>query len=246
MENNSLAPDGGSPAPVGKKKTRKIIIIAALLALFFLAAYFFSLIRKNINNLNGSSNGNTNTPTIETSDDPYAGNPDAKVVIVEFGDFECPYCFQSFPVVRELIAEYKDQIKFIYRDFPLAASHAHAEMAAEAAECAHEQGKFWEMHDKLFINQQNLENSDLKIYAREIGLNANVFDQCLDSRQYKNEVTQDFNDGIFAGVDGTPTFFINGHLFEGSPTLDNFKLAIDRLLIIYKGGTQGGNQGGGD
>ena len=132
--------------------------------------------------------------------------------------------------MRELLSAYGEQIKFIFRDFPL---KNNSQKAAEAGECAHEQGKFWEMHDKLFINQNDLSVLALKRYASELGLDESSFNECLDSGRYVTEVQEDLSDGLLAGVDGTPTFFINDYEFQGSVTVDAFKMIIDELIAIY-------------
>ncbi|OGY45147.1 MAG: hypothetical protein A2744_00670 [Candidatus Buchananbacteria bacterium RIFCSPHIGHO2_01_FULL_44_11] len=165
-------------------------------------------------------------PTQATADDPGVGPFDAKVVIVEFSDFQCPYCGQAFPVVQELIKNYGDQIRFVFRDFPLTDVHPRALPAALAAECAHEQGKFWPMHDKIFANQQNLEEADLKTYAIQVGLNSIQFGDCLQSQRYLGEVQEDLTAGIQAGVVATPTFFINGFKVEGAVPLSAFQQII--------------------
>lgn len=167
---------------------------------------------------------------LETRDDPMLGNPEAAVVIVEFGDFQCPFCKNAFPTVREMQTEFKDQVLFIWRDMPLRDIHPQAQKAAEAGECAHEQGKFWEYHDKLFINQTRLGIDDLKDYARQVGLNGTQFDLCLDSNKYAFEVEQDLQDAMQAGVQGTPTFFINGQLIAGVIPRDTFRQIIIQLL----------------
>ncbi len=187
---------------------------------------------------NASSTNSVSGDHITSTDDPYAGAVDAQVVVVEFADFQCPFCFQAFPVVSEIKSHYGDRIKFIYRDFPISDVHPDAEPAAEAGECAHEQGKFWEMHDKLFINQSDLSTTALKRYAMEIGLNQNRFDRCLDSNSYAAEIQEDFNDGLLSGVDGTPTFFINGREFQGTVVFQDFERIIDGLLAIYEGEQQ--------
>ncbi len=171
----------------------------------------------------------SNTPP-SIDDDPYLGSKGAKVVVIEFSDFECPACKRAEPVVKQLNAYYKDRILFVYRDFPIYQAHPFAQRAAEAAQCAFEQGKFWEMHDKLFENQDALDVSSLKRYAREIGLDGASFDSCFDSRKYQSEVEKDANDGVNAGVKGTPTFFINGKQFTGGRSLEEFRKIIDREL----------------
>lgn len=214
--------------PRRMSKARLITIIVVVVLFIGLGVVLYILVRENVELL-----GNQNqaaTLHIATADDPYKGGIDAKIVIVEFSDFQCPYCYQAFPVVRELISTYGDQIKFIYRDFPL---KDYSQKAAEAGECAHEQGKFWEMHDKLFINQSNLSVFDIKQYALELGLDGSSFNECLDSGRYAAEVQEDLSDGLLAGVDGTPTFFINEREFQGSATVDVFKTIIDELIAIY-------------
>jgi len=143
---------------------------------------------------------------VETSDDPFLGPVDAQVVIVEFGDFQCPFCRQAFPTVRELANKYKDTVKFIWRDFPISNIHPDAQLAAEAANCAAEQGSFWAYHDALFINQEDLSRSALINYASQIGLDNASFVSCLSSRKFQTEVLADLQDGLTAGVTGTPTF----------------------------------------
>src|SRR3989338_1605956 len=143
--------------------------------------------------------------------EPHLGDISAKARIVEFGDFECPYCEQSFPIVREILQQYQGKIYFVFRDFPLTDIHSHALPAAEAAACAAEQGKFWEMHDKLFLNQANLEDADLRKYAQAIGLNTAQFNSCFKANKYLSDINQDVNDGLGFGVRATPTFFINGY-----------------------------------
>lgn len=154
--------------------------------------------------------------TMATDDDPSLGPKAAKVVIVEFSDFQCPSCGQAYPVVKKIISDYGDRIRFVYRDFPLVDVHPQALQAALAADCALEQGKFWEMHDKLFENQENLTEADLKRYAVQLGLNSVQFGSCLGTNKYLTEVQDDYNAGITAGVEATPTFFINGSLVRGA------------------------------
>ena len=158
------------------------------------------------------------------------GSEDAKVTIVEFSDFQCPACGAAHPVVKQVIKEYGDRILFVYRHFPLLATHQYALKAAEAAEAAGEQGKFWEYHDLLFANQDNLKTEDLKNYAKQIGLDMKKFDEALDSGKHKDKVLSDLDDGEKFGVTSTPTFFINGQMNRGVLNLDQFKSAIDKAL----------------
>jgi len=149
---------------------------------------------------------------------------------VEFSDFECPFCRQAYPVIEELVNKYPSVVRFQYRDFPIADVHANAVPAAEAAECAYAQGKFWEYHDLLFANQERLAREDLTQYAIETGLNLADFNACLDGRVKAQEVEDDFNAGVALGVGGTPTWFINGVKYEGVLSLEEFEEIIESLL----------------
>lgn len=170
-------------------------------------------------------------PAVDVSadDDPRKGSPDAPVTIIEFSDFQCPYCKKNVPVLKQLEEEYGDKISIVFRDFPLP-FHDKAQKAAEAAECAHEQGKFWEYHDRLFSAQNKLAVDDLKAAAADLGLDTDKFNKCLDSGKYADEVKKDQEDGQKVGVTGTPAAFINGKLVNGARPIDNFKAIIDAEL----------------
>lgn len=168
---------------------------------------------------------------VDTLDDPYLGNPDADLVIVEFADFKCPYCAAEFPVVRELAATYPNDIKIIFRDFPV--NYDSSKLLAMAAECAAEQDKFWQFHDYLFMNQTIDNLAQLQTVSARLGLNENKFYDCVNSEKYKTEVEQDLADGLQATVVGTPTFFINGYKIEGSIPIEEFKQMIDVILAAY-------------
>ncbi len=176
-----------------------------------------------------NENVNTNVQ-VDKDNDPYTGSLSAPVEIIAFEDFQCPVCKEVFPIVKEIISTYGDRILFVYRDFPITDSHPQAQKSHEAAECADDQGKFWEYHDKLYINQENLDLDSLKRYAEELNLNTIIFNNCLDSGKYQKEVEFDYLDGIKAGVDGTPTWFINKIKYEGAIPLDIFKKIIDAEL----------------
>src|SRR3989344_6222357 len=156
------------------------------------------------------------------------GSEDAKVTIVEFSDFQCPACGAAHPVVKQVIKEYGDRILFVYRHFPLLATHQYALKAAEAAEAAGEQGKFWEYHDLLFENQESLKTQDLKRYAQELELDTAKFNEALDSGKFKDKVTTDMDDGEKLGVSSTPTFFINGQKNVGVLSYEKFKELLDK------------------
>jgi len=159
----------------------------------------------------------------------FLGSAGAKVVMVEYSDFQCPACGAAEPAVEEVINAYGGRIKFVYKNFPLS-GHQYAQKAAEAAECAGAQGKFWEMHGRLFENQNALRITDLKIYAQQIGLNATEFNSCLDSGAAAAGVKADFNEGLAEKVRATPTFFINGRKIEGGVPFEEFKTVIDQEL----------------
>jgi protein-disulfide isomerase len=165
-----------------------------------------------------------------TSDDPSIGPENAVLTIVEFSDFECPFCKQAFPIVRELMATYDDRVRYIYRDYPVDALHPNARRAAEAGACAHEQGKFWAFHDRLFANQNALARDDLSVHARAAGLDGDAFERCMETNRFTSEVENDFQDGVALGVRGTPTWFLNGHKVEGVIPQQMFIEIIEAVL----------------
>jgi protein-disulfide isomerase len=176
---------------------------------------------------------------IGVDDDPVLGSPDAKVLIIEFGDYQCPSCRMFWKDVEpRLKKEYIDtgKVKLVFRDFPLT-THPEAVLAAMAVNCARDQNKYWEFHDKVFREQYNkgddvirLKPADLKKWAKDIKLDSAAFDQCLDSEKYKGEVMKDKMEGEAAGVQGTPTFFINGRVMGGAQQYPEYKKLIDDLL----------------
>ncbi|MBI5001757.1 DsbA family protein [Candidatus Woesearchaeota archaeon] len=160
---------------------------------------------------------------------PIKGNTDAMVRIVEFSDFQCPACGAAAPTVKKIMEVYGDRVSLEYKHFPLTSIHAFAFNAAEASECANDQGKFWEMHDIMFEKQDELSISSLKDYAEQIGLDTEKFNNCLDSNAKAKYVTADFNEGIGKGVDSTPSFFVNGKKIE-SWKYEIFAAALDAAL----------------
>jgi protein-disulfide isomerase len=160
--------------------------------------------------------------------DHVRGPADAPVTLVEYGDYECPYCGRAYPVVKRLEQAFGDQLRFVFRNFPLTQSHPHAEQAAEAAEAAGAQGKFWQMHDMIYEHQQALTTADLRHYAAVLGLNQREFDQALRQHTYADRVREDFMSGIRSGVNGTPTFFINGVRYDGPADFDSMSAAIQQ------------------
>jgi protein-disulfide isomerase len=160
---------------------------------------------------------------------PARGPEAAPVTIVEFSDFQCPYCGREVPVVEKVMKDYGDKVRLVFRNFPLE-FHPFAAKAAEAGACAADQGKFWPMHDKMFANQEKLSVEDLKGYAKALGVDSAKFDKCLDAGEKKDAVAEDQKAGAAAGVNGTPAFFVNGIFINGAQPYEQFKQAIDREL----------------
>ena len=156
------------------------------------------------------------TIPVNKSKDHIQGSGDASVTLVEYGDFECPYTQQAFPIVKDIVAHLGDTICFVFRNFPLSEIHPHAEHAAEAAEAAAAQNKFWQMHDYLFEHQEALDDHHLTVYAQTIGLETDRFKREMSERIYAPAIMESLKHGIRSGVDGTPTFFLNGVRYEGS------------------------------
>jgi len=167
---------------------------------------------------------------ISVDDDPAQGPADAKITIVEFGDYECGYCSRAFATVQQVVREYPDQVRVVYRDFPLS-FHKRAVPAAVAANCAGDQGKYWEMHNLLMQRQRELGEDDLPRHAKSVGLDMDKFSACMDNPQaHVLEIQKDFEEGQAAGVTGTPAFFVNGIFLSGAQPFEQFKTIIDREL----------------
>jgi protein-disulfide isomerase len=168
---------------------------------------------------------------IPVDDDPSLGSETAPITIVEFSDYECPFCRQwHSEVFTELLDTYGDQIRFVYRDFPLESLHANAIPAAHAANCAFEQGKFWDYHDKLFSMELGLSPDAYSEYASQLGLDGEQFQECTDSARYQEEVQSDFEFAANLGVRSTPTFFINGIAVVGAQPFEIFQQVIEKEL----------------
>src|SRR3989338_1132321 len=150
----------------------------------------------------------------EKLDRPHLGQVNAKLVIVEFSDFQCPVCQAEFPIIREVVSKYQNQILYIYRQYPII--NEGSPLVSQASLCAHEQDKFWVMQDRLFLNARNdFTESDLQNIAKQSGIDADIFNDCLSQEKYKNMVIEDTQDGFTLGAPGTPTFFVNGDRLSG-------------------------------
>jgi protein-disulfide isomerase len=161
------------------------------------------------------------------SHDHAQGPPDAPVTLVEYGDFECPDCGNAYPILRRIQKEMGRRLRFVFRHFPRYTIHPHAGIAAQAAEAAAAQGKFWEMHALLFEHQQDLTDSDMVRYALRIGLEPYRFEADLSSQVFAGRVEADYDGGVRSGVKGTPTFFITGERYSGPREYEPLKRAIE-------------------
>lgn len=176
----------------------------------------------------------TAAPTADITvkdDDHIRGDKNAPITLVEYSDFECPFCTRHQPTLDQILEEYDGQVKLVYRHYPLS-FHPEAQKAAEASECAGDQGQFWEMHDKLFaLNaDSNLSVANYKLAAGELGLKQSTFDSCLDGGDHAQTVTDELAEGTTYGVNGTPATFVNGQLVSGAVPFSSFKTIIDGLL----------------
>jgi protein-disulfide isomerase len=163
--------------------------------------------------------------------DHIQGAVDAAVTLVEYGDYECPYCGAAYPIIKEVQARLGERLRFVFRNFPITTSHPHAAQAAEAAEAAAAQGRFWQMHDVLYENQRRLGDEDLRAYAEQIGLDVEPFDQELAEHVHAARVHEDFMSGVRSGVNGTPTFYINGVRHDDSYDVATLLAALERASL---------------
>jgi len=164
------------------------------------------------------------------SNDHILGSPDARLELVEYGDYECPHCGHAYPIINDILQQFGSDIRFIFRNFPLSGIHSHALPAAIAAEAAGLQGKYWEMHDIIFENQKTLAIEDLLLFAGRIGLDPERFQNDIQQKALLDKVGKDVDSGIRSGVNGTPTFFINGEKFDGDWTGDNLLRYLQTML----------------
>ncbi len=217
-----------------------MLVIGVVVVIVILAALAINLAQPKTTTINKEpiiTKDPTKTPEapkISVDDDPYLGSNDSKVTIVEFSDFECPFCGkfyrETFPSIKKNYID-TGKVKFVYRDFPLK-GHDFAIGASEAADCALEQNKdkYWEYADKLFNNQNALDLNSLKQYAKDLGLNESRFNECLDAEKYRPELVNDANDGIKYGVTATPYFFVNGVAVDGAYPYNVFESVIEQEL----------------
>ena len=167
--------------------------------------------------------------------DHIQGPADAAVTLVQYGDYECPYCGAAYPIIKQVQARMGERLRFVFRNFPITTSHPHAEQAAEAAEAAATQGRFWEMHDLLYENQERLRDQDLRGYAETLALDLDLFDMELAKHVHAERVHEDFMSGVRSGVNGTPTFYINGVRHDDAYELETLLAALERAAATDRG-----------
>ncbi len=163
-------------------------------------------------------------------EDHTQGPEDAPVMLVQYGDYECPYCGEAYPIVRQIQGKLGANLRFAFRNFPLTMSHPHAQHAAEAAEAAAAQGRFWEMHDYLYEHQKALDDDSLIKHAEKLGLDVDRFRREMATHGYADRIRRDVQSGMRSGVNGTPTFFINGTRHDGSYDFKTLLGAINKAL----------------
>jgi protein-disulfide isomerase len=180
----------------------------------------------------------TKLKTPVSADDHTQGPENAEVTLVEYGDYECPHCAHAYPMVRRIQMRFGDRLRFVFRNFPLTQSHPHAEGAAETAEFAGANGKFWAMHDLLFENQQRLSRELFLELARKLELSGPALNQALEEKQFEARVRADFSGGVRSGVNGTPTFFINGIRNDGPSEFMELLLTVDAAMETESNSTR--------
>lgn len=214
---------------MGASKKRNHKHTSPLTALFIPVAFLFGLA---CGYLLWGSRATSAAANPVSRDDPSQGPSDAPVTIVEFSDYQCPYCkIWHDEVLPLILAEYSDQVRYIYRDYPLS-GHPEAQPAAEAANCAGEQDAYWEFHDAIFSGEYGYGRSAYVQYARDLGLDAEAFNECLNSGRFQDEILGDFRDGIRLGVNSTPTFFVNDTQVLGAQPFEVFQQIIEAELAL--------------
>lgn len=162
--------------------------------------------------------------------DHIQGNADAPITFVEYGDYQCPYCGQAYPMIKQIQDYFGDQLCFVFRNFPLTEVHEHAKIAAYTAEFADTYNKFWEMHDLIYENQEALSRELLLRLTKTMGLDPKELEQAWDNKTFESKIQKDFMGGVRSGVNGTPSFFINGHRYNGPYDYNSIVHAIESVF----------------
>ncbi|MFA5360212.1 MAG: thioredoxin domain-containing protein [Patescibacteria group bacterium] len=207
-----------------------LVIIFLAIALIFLVAigfYIYESVKTAQKSSGVKLSGQQYDKASKGINYPWGQIAEAPITIVEFGDFACPHCQQAFPTIREISLKYKNDIKYIWRDYPLATEYS--TLLALGARCANEQGLFWPMHDKLFLNQSVSSADQLLALTNQIGADTTRFNDCLNQQKYLTQIKKDLTDGQEFGISGTPTYFINGYKVEGNIPYNTFVKIIEEL-----------------
>nr|MCK4930366.1 DsbA family protein [Nanoarchaeota archaeon] len=208
------------------EKTENIVAITIVILLIVIGIGIFTkgfgLLEKNDEDIDRIR--------VPLGNDPYTGSSNASVLIIAFSDYECPFCTKAEQTIRNILEEYKDDVVYVFKDYPLTKIHPNAYNASLSAECAKEQDKFWEYHEYLYEHNDKLEIQYLKEYARLMDLNTEQFNTCLETQKYKHEVEKDIQTAKLVGVTGTPTFFINGIKVIGAQPEETFIKIINKEL----------------
>jgi protein-disulfide isomerase len=219
-----------------KRKTKRVITWLVAIIVIVIAGY-------GVSQFGGHSSNNTDGSKIADVDEVVAGdwvkgNPEAQVTLVEYSDFQCPACASFFPMIKRLEEEFGQDLRIVYRHFPLAQIHPFAELAGRAAEAAGKQGKFWEMHDLLFENQTTWSRGSARdmftSFAEQLELNVDQFQQDMDSKEAKDEVRNNYSSGLRAGVNSTPSFFLNGQKLSNPRSFAEFAALIQATIDEVK------------
>lgn len=221
---------------INKKSLKGFLVGVVIAAPIFIGGTYLFSDKIDSQNPNTNTNPDTNPPVVQgepefkiDKNSHTLGNTKAKVQLVVYSDFECPFCSKHHDTIKQIANEYGDKVFIVFRNFPLS-FHQYAGPAAEAAECASEQGKFWEYTDSLFANQADFADEPWVDLAVGLGLDTDKFQTCIDSDKFKNRVSADLNEGFDNGVEGTPATFINSELVSGALPFENFKQIIDSIL----------------
>ena len=229
-EQNATAPTTRKSFPGNQNTTTFIILLVVVFALGLGAGYLAWGGSTPVEAADAADNTPPTRHTIEEGGNPSIGPANAPVTIIEFSDYQCPYCKRWHDeVFKRLLVEYPDQVRFVYRDLPLG-SHSQAAKAAEAANCANEQGSFWQYHDKIFSYTYDIGREAFLNYASELSLDMTIFTECLDSSRYADEVSADLKYAQELGIGSTPTFFVNGIFVQGALPYEDFKSLIEQEL----------------
>lgn len=206
------------------------VIVLIVVVLLVLSQRSGSESEENFTRLDSATSTDAKPSVLIPSWSPTLGPSNASITIIEFGDFQCPYCKASFSIIRRVLNEYPDDVRLIYRHLPLTNVHPLAMDLAHASMCAHEQGKFWAFHDRLFQFQDSVSANNIEEQAVAAGLNIERFRKCEAERRFELQVQQDFADAVAVGGRGTPTWLVNGQLVEGSLPFNVWQDIIDSLL----------------